>query len=118
MLAGCAPTRPWQGRCGWANEHAAERFSGGFGCVDRGVLLPTATRCGSGRAACRLDLLRRSVVVASSWPLPPCDEQRLVDPGIDVETIFEYAELLASEPAVSHMTWRKMITELNGEDHS
>ena len=38
--------------------------------------------------------------------------------GIDVETIFEYAELLASEPAVSHMTWRKMITELNGEDHS
>ena len=38
--------------------------------------------------------------------------------GIDVETIFEYAELLASEPAVSHMTWRKMITELNGEDHN
>ena len=38
--------------------------------------------------------------------------------GIDVETIFEYAELLASEPAVSQMSWRKMITELNGEEHS
>ena len=37
---------------------------------------------------------------------------------IDVETIFEYAELLASEPAVSQMSWRKMITELNGEEHS
>ena len=38
--------------------------------------------------------------------------------GIDVETIFEYAELLASEPAVSHMNWRKMITGLNAEDYS
>ena len=38
--------------------------------------------------------------------------------GIDVETIFEYAELLASEPAVSHMSWRKMITALNAEDYS
>ena len=38
--------------------------------------------------------------------------------GIDVETIFGYAELLASEPAVSQMSWRKMITELNGEEHS
>ena len=38
--------------------------------------------------------------------------------GIDVETIFEYAELLASEPAVSQMSWRKMITDPNGEDHS
>ena len=38
--------------------------------------------------------------------------------GIDLETIFEYAELLASEPAVSQMSWRKMITESNGEAHS
>ena len=64
---------------------AAERFSGGFGCVDRGVLFPTATRCGSRRAACWLDLLRCPVVVGSSWRLPPRDAQRLVDPGVLAE---------------------------------
>ena len=38
--------------------------------------------------------------------------------GIDVETIFEYAELLASEPAVSPTSWTRTLTELDGEKHS
>ena len=38
--------------------------------------------------------------------------------GIDVETIFEYAELLASEPAVSPTSWTRTLTGLNGENHS
>ena len=38
--------------------------------------------------------------------------------GIDVETIFEYAELLASEPAVSATSWRRTLTGLSGENHS
>ena len=37
--------------------------------------------------------------------------------GIDVETIFEYADLLASEPAVSPTNWTRVLTELNGETH-
>ena len=31
--------------------------------------------------------------------------------GIDVETIFEYAELLAREPAVSPTSWTRVLTE-------
>ena len=38
--------------------------------------------------------------------------------GIDVETIFEYAELLAREPAVSPTSWTRTLTELDGEKHS
>ena len=38
--------------------------------------------------------------------------------GIDVETIFEYAELLASEPAVSPTSWTRTLTGLNGENRS
>ena len=38
--------------------------------------------------------------------------------GIDVETIFEYAELLAKEPAVSPTSWTRTLTGLNGENHS
>ena len=38
--------------------------------------------------------------------------------GIDVETIFEYAELLASEPAVSATSWTKTLTGLNGKNQS
>ena len=38
--------------------------------------------------------------------------------GINVETIFEYAELLAGEPAVSATSWRRTITELDGDKHS
>ena len=38
--------------------------------------------------------------------------------GIDVETIFEYAELLAREPAVSPTSWTRTLTELDGENHS
>ncbi|MCY4573718.1 MAG: hypothetical protein OXF01_13055 [Gemmatimonadetes bacterium] len=38
--------------------------------------------------------------------------------GIDVETIFEYAELLASEPAVSATRWARTLTGLYGENHS
>ena len=38
--------------------------------------------------------------------------------GIDVETIFEYAELLAREPAVSPTGWTSTLTELNGAEHS
>ena len=38
--------------------------------------------------------------------------------GIDIETIFEYAELLASEPAVSPTSWTRTLTGLNGENHS
>ena len=38
--------------------------------------------------------------------------------GIDVETIFEYAELLAREPAVSPTAWTRTLTELDGEEYS
>ena len=38
--------------------------------------------------------------------------------GIDVETIFKYAELLAREPAVSPTSWTRTLTGLNGEKHS
>lgn len=38
--------------------------------------------------------------------------------GIDVETIFGYADLLASEPAVSPEGWRAALTGLNGARHS
>ena len=38
--------------------------------------------------------------------------------GIDIETIFEYAELLANEPAVSPPSWTRTLTELDGEKHS
>ena len=38
--------------------------------------------------------------------------------GIDIETIFEYAELLANEPAVSPTSWTKTLTELDREKHS
>ena len=38
--------------------------------------------------------------------------------GIDVETIFEYAELLAREPAVSPTGWTRALTELGGEEHN
>ena len=34
--------------------------------------------------------------------------------GIDIETIFEYAELLASEPAVSATSWTRTLTGLSG----
>lgn len=37
--------------------------------------------------------------------------------GIDVETIFEYAELLATEPAVSPAGWTRTLTELKGAEH-
>ena len=36
--------------------------------------------------------------------------------GIDVQTILEYAELLASEPAVSHAGWSKRVTGVSEDE--
>ena len=38
--------------------------------------------------------------------------------GIKVETIFEYADLLATEPAISPAGWTRTLTELAGEEDS
>ena len=51
--------------------------------------------------------------VRDSW-----DEAVAQALGIGVETIFEYAELLAREPAVSPTSWTRVLTESNVEKPS
>ena len=46
------------------------------------------------------------------------DEAVAVALGIDVKTIFGYAELLGTEPAISPAGWRRTLTELEGEKES
>ena len=89
----------------------------------------TTTRCPDPGATRAIDALNAAYELTKNEETPQyrdgrCairdtwDEAVAQALGIDVETIFEYAELLAKEPAVSPTSWTRTLTGLNGENHS
>ena len=89
----------------------------------------TTTRCPDPDATRAIEALNAAYELTKNEETPQCrdgrcavrdtwDEAVAQALGIDIKTIFEYAELLASEPAVSATRWARTLTGLNGENHS